>query len=81
MMSALNYIRPILNIEGIVHDISAKCKERHFDHTLRSTLGIDSDNIDVRYLVNVIQEVTRVRGFNLFLFYYTNSNTKSFIIM
>ena len=56
MMSALNYIRPIPNIEGIVHDTSAQCKEGHVDHTLGSTLGIDSDDMDVRYLVNVIQE-------------------------
>ena len=73
MMSALNYTRPIPNIEGIVYDISAKCKEGHFDHILGSTLGIDSDDMDVRYLVNVIQEVTRARGSNLILFYSTNN--------
>lgn len=73
MMSALNSIRPIPNIEGIVHDISAKCKEGHFGHTPGSTPGIDSDDMDVRCLVNVIQEVTRVRGSNLFLFYCTNN--------
>lgn len=65
MMSALNYIRPIPNIDGAVRDIWAKCKDGHFDYGLGSCSDIDSDDIDVRYLVNVIQEVTRVRGSNL----------------
>lgn len=65
-MSALNYIRPIPNIDGTVRDIWAKCKEGRFDYTPGSSQEIDSDDMDVRYLVNVIQEVTRVRGSNLF---------------
>jgi hypothetical protein len=65
MMSALNYIRPIPSIDGTVRDIWAKCKEGRFDYVLGMCQEIDSDDMDVRCLVNVIQEVTRVRGFNL----------------
>jgi hypothetical protein len=66
MMSALNYIRPIPDIDGTVRDIWAKWEEGRFGYGLGSCYEIDSDDIDVRYLVNVIQEVTRVRGSNLF---------------
>jgi hypothetical protein len=41
-------------------------EEGRFGYGLGSCYEIDSDDIDVRYLVNVIQEVTRVRGSNLF---------------
>ena len=66
MMSALNYIRPIPNIDGTVRDIWAKCKDGCFDYGLGFCNEVNSDDIDVRYLVNVIQEVTRVRGSTLF---------------
>jgi hypothetical protein len=64
-MSALTYIRPIPNIDGIVRNIWAKYKDGCFDYMQGSCLEIDSIDMDVEYLVNTIQEVTRVRGFNL----------------
>jgi hypothetical protein len=68
MMSALNYIRPIPNIDGTIRDMWAKCDDGRFDYAPGCSNEIDSDDIDVRYSVNVIQEVTRVRVSNLFWF-------------
>ena len=64
-MSALKYIRPIPNIDGTVRDIWAKCQDGLFDYTQGSCLETGSGDMDVEYLVNAIQEVTRVRGSNL----------------
>jgi hypothetical protein len=47
MMSALNYIRPIPNIDGTVCEIWAKCKDEHFQYVLGSAQEIGSDDMDV----------------------------------
>ena len=60
MMSVINYIRPIPNIDGTVRDIRAKAEDGRFDYGLGYVSELDFNDIDVRYLVNVIQEVTMV---------------------
>jgi len=59
-MSALNYIRPIPSIDGIVRDIWAKCEGGHFDYGLDCCGEIDSDDIDVRSLVLVLGGIIKV---------------------
>jgi hypothetical protein len=65
MMSSLSYIRPIPNIDGTVRDIWKKREDGRFDYAPGISTDIDADDMDVRHLVSVLQQVTKVGALHL----------------